>query len=230
MKFLFIHGAGCGKEVWEYQTRHFADSEAVALPGHPDGKLCSDAEEYADWLEEYISRKGYQDVVLIGHSFGGGVCQYYGVKYGDVLKALVLIGTGARIRVHPDILDATRGMIGDEQAWWEYVEGEYGGWAKEEDRQALVEARVRIGPEVMLSDLEACDKFDIMGRVGEIKVPVLAICGSEDIATPPKYAHYLADKIPGASAVIIEGGTHMVMGEKPEEVNLAIEQFLSGLS
>ena len=229
MKLLFIHGAGYGKEVWEYQTRHFAGSEAVALPGHPDGKLCSNAEEYADWLKGYISQNGYQDVVLVGHSFGGTVCQVYGVKYGDELKALVLIGTGARMRVHPDMLDATRSMIDDEQEWRKYVKEEY-GWAKEEDRQALVEARVRIRPAVLLNDLEACDKFDIMGRIGEIKVPALAICGSEDWATPPKYAHYLADKIPGASAVIIEGAAHLVMGEKPGEVNRAIEKFLSGLS
>ncbi len=80
-----------------------------------------------------------------------------------------------------------------------------------------------------LNDLRACDEFDIMNRLGEIGVPTLAICGSDDIMTPPKYSHRLVEKIPGARAVIIQGGTHMVFAEKPGEVNAAIDEFLQGL-
>jgi len=82
---------------------------------------------------------------------------------------------------------------------------------------------------VFLNDMLCCDKFDIMDRVHEIKLPALALCGSEDIMTPPKYTKYLADNIEGARGVIIEGGTHMVFAEKPDEVNQAIADFLSSL-
>jgi pimeloyl-ACP methyl ester carboxylesterase len=37
------------------------------------------------------------------------------------------------------------------------------------------------------------------------------------------------EKIPGARVVIVQGGTHMVFAEKPEEVNGAIDEFLQGL-
>ncbi len=84
-------------------------------------------------------------------------------------------------------------------------------------------------PPVFLNDMLCCDRFDIMDQVHEIKLPTLAICGSEDIMTPPKYTKYLASKIEGARYVIIEGGTHMVFAEQPEVVNKAIEDFLNGL-
>jgi pimeloyl-ACP methyl ester carboxylesterase len=83
------------------------------------------------------------------------------------------------------------------------------------------------GPEVRLKDLLACDRFDIMDRLGEIDIPTLVICGTEDIMTPPKYSHFLADNMPKARAIIIPGGSHMVYVEKPEEVNRAIDEFLN---
>ena len=62
-----------------------------------------------------------------------------------------------------------------------------------------------------------------------IGLPMLVLCGTEDAMTPPKYAKYLADKIDGARQVIIDGGTHSVAMEKPDEVNSAIEEFLRAI-
>jgi pimeloyl-ACP methyl ester carboxylesterase len=84
-------------------------------------------------------------------------------------------------------------------------------------------------PAVLLNDMLCCDRFDIMERVHEIKLPTLALCGSEDIMTPPKYTKYLASKIEGAKYAISEGGTHMVFAEQPGVVNQAIEDYLDSL-
>jgi pimeloyl-ACP methyl ester carboxylesterase len=89
--------------------------------------------------------------------------------------------------------------------------------------------RLRIGPAVLLSDFLCCDRFDIMDRVPEIKVPTLVIVGTQDEMTPVKYAQYLANKIPGSKLVIIEGATHSVATEKPDEVNEAIKEWREGL-
>ena len=47
--------------------------------------------------------------------------------------------------------------------------------------------------------------------------------------TPPKYAEYLHQKIKGSQLVLISGAGHMVMLEKPDEVNRAIEVLLEQL-
>ena len=229
MKLLFIPGSGSAKGEWVYQTEYFTDSEAIALPGHSEGRPCSSVDEYVEWLRAYIHQQGYQDVVLVGHSLGGAIVQFYGLKYGDEVKALVLIGTGARLRVLPATLRALEEMITDEVAWRKWLENEYSLIAPEV-RQALLEERMRIGPAVTLNDYLCCDKFDVMVQVHAIKLPTLVICGSEDEMTPVKYTKYLADKIEGATQVIVDGATHWVHLEKPREVNRAIEEFLGRLS
>ena len=229
MKLLFIAGSGSGKEAWVYQTEYFTDAEAIALPGHPEGRPCPSVDEYVVWLRAYIHQQQYQDVILAGHSLGGAIAQLYGLKYGDEVKALVLIGTGARLKVSPDFLASVKQMIYGESAWRKYVEDACGA-IEPEVRAVMIEARMRISPAVMLNDLLCCDKFDIMDRVHTIKLPTLLICGSEDEMTPVKYAKYLASKIEGATRVIIDGATHAVARERPREVNQAIESFLAGLS
>ena len=194
MKMLFIPGSGSGREAWAYQAEFFKDSEAIALPGHPGGEPCSNVDEYVDWLRDYIHRQRYRDTVLVGHSMGSAIAQLYGLRYGDELKALVLIGAGARLRVYPAFLEELEGMISDEAAWRKYLEGRYSRVAPE-IRQLVIEARMQIGPAVMQNDLLCCDKFDIMDEVHAIRLPTLVICGSEDDMTPVKYARYLADKI-----------------------------------
>jgi pimeloyl-ACP methyl ester carboxylesterase len=229
LKLLFISGAGAGKEEWVYQTEYFNDSEAVALPGHPNGRPCTSIDDYVEWLHGYIHQRQYQDVVLVGHSMGSAIVQLYGLKYGKEVKALVLIGGGAKLRVLPAALAELEGMVTDVTAWRKYEEERYRLVAPEV-RRLVLEAKMLIGPAVMLNDMLCCDRFDIMDRVHTIELPTLLICGSEDEMTPIKYTKYLAGNIEGAASVIIEGATHMVFLEKPREVNRAIDGFLVSLS
>jgi pimeloyl-ACP methyl ester carboxylesterase len=109
-----------------------------------------------------------------------------------------------------------------------FVEPRYSQVAPEA-REGIIKKIADAGPAVQLNDSLCCDKFDIMDRVYQIRVPTLIICGSEDQMTPPKYSSYLASKIEGAKLVIIDGGTHLAFAETPEAVNRAIEQFLNEL-
>ena len=227
MKLIFIHGSGGMKEAWYYQTRHFPDSEAIDLPGHPDGEPRTSIDDYVEWLREYIYERGYSDVVLAGHSLGGGIAQLYGLKYPEDLKGLILIGTGARLRVHPMFLGALEEAVKDRSKW--ELASPMGEAFPPEMKDEVLRKMEAIGPAVQLNDMLCCDRFDIMDRVQGLKLPTLIVCGTEDEMTPPKYAHYLADKIAGAREVIIEGATHGVAMERPDEVNRAIEDFLAGL-
>jgi len=228
VKLLFISGAGSAGAGWVHQIEYFTDSEAIVLPGHPEGQPCSSLDDYVEWLRDYIYHQQYQDVILVGHSMGGAIVQLYGLRCGEEIRALVLIGTGARLRVIPAFLTQLKEMITDEVAWRKYLAGEY-SLVEPEVRRVLIEEGVRIGPTVALNDFLCCDKFDIMDRVHNIKLPILVICGSADDKTPVKYTEYLADKIEGATKVIINGAGHPVHLEKPKEVNQAIEEFLARL-
>jgi len=227
MKILLIPPSGAGGNIWQYQTRFFSDAEGVSLPGHPDGAPKNSIPEYVEWLHGQIREKGYKDIILGGHSLGGGIAQLYALTYANELKGLILIGTGARLRVLPETLTMMRSMIGNDTNWRKYMETT----PKPVDPILLSihEMRQKIGPAVTLSDLLCCDKFDIMDRVQEIKLPTLIIVGTEDVSTPIKYARYLQNKIVGSKLIIIEGATHNVAIEKPDEMNQAISEWMSKL-
>jgi pimeloyl-ACP methyl ester carboxylesterase len=75
----------------------------------------------------------------------------------------------------------------------------------------------------------ACDEFDIMNELGEIKVPTLIISGEEDILTPVKYGEYLSQKISNSKLHVINGAGHFMMQEKPDEFNRVLLEFLNSL-
>jgi pimeloyl-ACP methyl ester carboxylesterase len=228
MKLIFIHGSGSCKEAWYYQSKHFPDADAIDLPGHPDGEPCTSIEGYVDWLRGYIQQKGYRDVVLAGHSLGGAIAQLYALKYPDDLKGLILIGTGARLRVHPMHLEELEKAKSDPSAFARMREMGMEN-IDPELKEVLKKRALQVGAAVALNDMLCCDRFDIMDRVHQIKLPTLALCGTEDMMTPPKYIKYLADRIAGATEVIIPGATHSVPTEKPDEVNQAIDDFLQSI-
>jgi len=228
MQLIFVHGSGGCGAYWHHQTDFFPGSVAVDLPGHPEGALLPTVAEYADWLDAYVEANGYRDVVVIGHSIGGAIAMLYALKRPAELRAIVLVGSGARLRVLPQMLRSLEKALDDPELFAELIRP---AWQKVEPglADALRKTSEQIGPAAFLNDLRACDRFDILDRLAEIGTPTLAICGSEDVMTPPRYSHFLASGIEGASAEIIQGGTHMVFLEKPAAVNRAIERFLERL-
>ncbi len=228
MQLIFIHGGGGSKESWFYQTRYFKGSIALDLPGHPLGKLYPTIEGYVEWLHKTVQEAGYRQVVLVGHSLGGGIALLYALKYPQDLAGIITVGSGGRLRVHPLFLEALEKATKDSgsenpmNTAFDYIDPELASVLK----RRLAEN----GPAAALNDMKACDRFDIMDQIAQINVPTLALCGDQDVMTPPKYSQYLADHMPDAKVVIIKGGTHMVFAEKPQEVNQAIEYFLQTLS
>ena len=230
MKVIFVHGSGAYGGVWRYQTEHLSDSDAINLPGHLDDRTLDSVEEYADWLRQYIAGNGYADVVLAGHSFGGAIALMYALRYPGDLRGVVIIGSGARLKVHHAyITTLERAVKGDLRKWHQLLE-EIHRSTPEDYKREVIEKQKAIGPAVMLSDFLCCNKFDLMDRVQEITVPALVICGELDIMTPVKYAHYLGAKLADSRVVIIPQATHFLFAEKPEEVNRAIEDFLNSVS
>jgi pimeloyl-ACP methyl ester carboxylesterase len=185
-------------------------------------------EGYVRWLHDFITEKGYHEVVVVGHSLGGGIALQYALDYPGELKAIVLAGSGARLRVHPDYLKELEVAISGDAGPWLKRQEERTALMEPAFRQKFLQTRMSTGPTPQLNDLRACDKFDVMDRMGEITLPTLLLCGTEDVMTPVKYHQYLADRIPGARMVVIPGTTHYLFTEKPADFNHALQEFIEG--
>ncbi len=225
---LFVHGAGGTHNIWGHQVAnlHGVDALALDLPGHgrSTGNGRDTIPDYVEVVLRFLDAVGLDRVIVTGHSMGGAVAQMLALTYPDRVEGLVLVGTGARLRVTPVILEVVKSDL--QEAVRNLVSFAYGPNASPELVDQGTREWMANRPEVFHGDFTACDRFDIMTRLGDIACPTLVITGTEDRLTPPKYAIYLRDHIPGAELVLVEGAGHMVMVEKPEAVTAAIQTFV----
>ena len=75
-----------------------------------------------------------------------------------------------------------------------------------------------------ITEHDACD------RLPNISSPTLAITGSGDELITPANAKVMAERIPVAQMISIDGGGHLLLIEQPEASNEAVISFLDGLS
>ncbi len=226
---LLIHGAGGTHLHWGHELRSLPEANvyAIDLPGHgPSGGngRCS-IPAYVDFVLAFLDAQELERAVIAGHSMGSAIALTLGIEHPERTRGLVLVGSGARLRVLPAIL---QGLLGDCEATVStIVEYSYGSGVTKQMKRLGLRQMLEVGARVIRDDLVACDTFDVMDRLGSVHVSSLIITGTEDVMTPPKYARYLAEHIGDARLILVEGAGHMVMLEKPELVAQAIRQFLS---
>jgi len=227
---LFVHGAGGCALLWEKQLTGLTEKfslMALDLPGHgfSQGKLYPGISFYREVVRDFKESLGLPSFVLCGHSMGGAIAMDYSLQYPRDLTAIVLIGTGGRLRVASQILDRYgRGEKMPELAGQLYGSHASGKMIREAEQYVL-----QAQPEVWCADFTACNNFDILSELLRINIPTLVLCGAEDRMTPLKYSRYLAENIAGAKLEIFDGAGHMLMLEKPDEVNMAVQSFLEDL-
>jgi pimeloyl-ACP methyl ester carboxylesterase len=69
-------------------------------------------------------------------------------------------------------------------------------------------------------------EHDASDIVRDVDVPTLVVAGDRDVFTPRNAMEALVREIPGAELMVVPGGTHYVLLEVPDLVNLRIEKFL----
>ena len=228
---VFVHGAGGNHLHWPAQVRRLPNETVYALdlPGHGQsaGPGCSRIEDYVQRIDDWMEAMNLSRITLGGHSMGGAIAQQFALRSPERLGGLVLVGTGARLRVHPSILESTANA----DRFKEAVETIMAWSFSESAPQRLVELAHRrmleVDHKVIHDDFVACDNFDVMDRVDQIKLPALIICGEADRLTPMKYSEYLLDRLLQARLVRVPDAGHMVMLEQPELVARAISEFAS---
>ncbi len=237
-RVVFIHGSGDSAAAWQRQIAFLGEERALALdlPGH--GARAADAgpremsvRDYALDVRAQIQAAGLRQPIVAGHSLGGAIALQLALDWPEEFSGLILIGTGARLRVLPALLEAARR---DQAGTLQQIRG----LARRTDEPARpLDASPLDSPPaasvpplaegVFYRDLAACNAFDVMAEIGRIPLPALVICGEEDAMTPPKYAEYLRTHLPRATLRMIPGAGHMVMRDQPEALNAAIGEWLA---
>jgi pimeloyl-ACP methyl ester carboxylesterase len=155
------------------------------------------------------------------------VAQTLALAHPEWLDGLILVGTGARLRVLPQIFELLRASYGEGVQF--IVDRAFSPSTSQALKDAVKAQTLETRAEVTIGDYTACNGFDVMERIAMLRVPTLVVAGRDDQLTPLKYSEFLARAIPGARLVIAERAGHYVHLEQPDVVNGAIRDFLAEL-
>ena len=226
---LLIHGAAGSRLFWPPAIRRLEGVEVYALdlPGHgaTGGEASPTLDGYASAVKAWMEAVGLRRAVCAGHSMGSAIALTLGLMSPEALAGLILVGSGASLRVNPLLLDLSGSPATYRQAVDLIVEWSFGSQTPPRLLELASRRMGDVPARVLHADLEACSRFDVRSQIGNITLPALVICGSEDRMTPPKLSQALAEALPRSRLHMVEGAGHMVMLEQPEAVAAAIGQF-----
>jgi len=229
---VMIHGAGGSAQIWQNQIVLLDEAInvfALDLPGHgeTEGEGQTNISEYAQWVGDILKTLFDSPVFLMGHSMGGAIVQKIAINDPDSLKGIILVATGARLKVVPMFLD---GLLNNfEQTINAIISYAY---APDSDRSIIEkgeEIMIGAGSRVVYNDFLACDRFNSQEELAQIHLPCLVLCGREDKLTPPELSEALEEAIEGGMLRIVADAGHMVMIERYREVSEAVQEFILGI-
>ncbi len=84
----------------------------------------------------------------------------------------------------------------------------------------------KVDPTLFLNMLAAAGAHTATDLLPGIEVPTLIVAGDRDGFTPPELSHGMADAIPSAELITVEGGSHTAPLERPHFVNNEVLRFL----
>lgn len=216
---LFVHGFAGQANQWARQLGYFCDANRV-IAYDARGHGLSDKPESSYTMAELqrdlaalIDQLNLPPrFVLIGHSFGGAVAAEYAAAHPHRLDALVLIGAAGEYQLN----DWMRRALHLPSTGLKVVE-------------PLVRTRVST-PTFVIKNLfqNTLEGWRGWSVFGEIRTPTLVIMGHRDDLFPQADFDQVAARIRGALKIEIPVSAHMVMIERADAVNRAIERFLSG--
>lgn len=200
-------------------------------PGHglsADGGAVTIASLAAD-AAALIEATAARPVIFIGLSIGGMIGQALAAARPDLVRALVLSNTAAR--------------IGTAEGWAARIAAvEAGGIAAITEAvmerwftpalratPGLAPWRTMLARTPAAGYAAACAAIaaaDLTATTRALRLPALVIAGAEDGATPPDLVRATADLIAGAAFHLIPGAGHLSCVEKPTPYAAILNQFL----
>ncbi len=226
-----LHGTGDSARHWDRLIACLPQYSILALdlPGHGanidrPGPAEMSVGDYADHVRAELTRRGLKDVCLVGHSLGSAIALRLAVDHPSLVRRLVLVGGGARLRVLPALLEsAGRNPAATMR---ELVEMGFATRHQDEAKR-YYESLLPVAPGVVRRDLTACDRFDMMPELGHIWQTALLVTGEEDRLTPVKYARYLEEHLAAAKLQVLPDAGHYAAIEAPGALAETLARWLT---
>jgi len=243
---LIQHGFGRNGQFWYPWVPALAGQFRVVrrdLRGHggsgDGGQVDWSFESLVDDLASFIDEVSPGPTHLLAESTGGMLAVGLGARYPGKIRSLTLCACPTTINA-----DAQRFFAGDHASWQEALT-ELGseGWARwllsqpgtfpsSEPRQIEWAIRQfgRASADALVDYSRIISTTDVAGLLPEIRVPTLVLAPTRSAATSIQAQQQIANSIPDAVLVAIDGQGHEIYVDCREECIRALRQFVSGVS
>ena len=213
-----------GLRIIRYDKRGHGLSDCPKPP-YSMGKLVHDVERLLDMLE-------VRDCVFVGLSIGGLIAQGLAAKRLDLMRAMVVSNTGAKIGTR-DIWNSRINAV-REGGMEAVADATMERWFSK-DFQKTPELHLwrnmltRTPIDGFTGCSEAIAGTDFITPTSGLRLPTLGIAGSEDGGTPPDLVRETTNLVPGSKFHLIRRAGHLPCVEKPEEYASVLTDFLKSV-
>ncbi len=214
---LFLHGFGGFAGQWEQQLVEFSDRHRVVavdlrghgLSDHPNSQYTMD--EIVGDIERVVEALQLPEkFVVLGHSFGGAIAATYATKHPDRVERLILVSTSVDFVLSPLLRLAFQLPV-----------------SLAEPIRAMFPRNLAAPASVLKSIYHnALSKWHGRDYFPRLKTPTLVVIGHRDIVFKQSAYDAVPDLIPNSQIAKIPVSAHLVMLERPDAVNRAIQRFL----
>lgn len=229
-----LHGSADNHHVYDALVDAMPGVEryAINMPGRAgtDGPPLTRVPAMARFLTDFVDTVVEGDYVVVGHSVGGAVAIEHALEQPQRLKGIVLLASGARLRVHPMILQPFEQVKESGNKIPPLPPGLYEQGANPALVEKASKDRELTPIETGGADWRAADSFDRMQDLEKIQVPALIVAGTNDALTPAKYSQFMDANLPDSELHVIEGAGHMLVMERAGEIAGWIKTFLERVS
>lgn len=230
---VFVHGWTADRHRWDHQLAHFAQKRRVIrldLRGHGEssGAGVRTIAELADDVLALLDHLAVERCVLVGHSMGGMIAQTITLAHPERVERLVLVNSIGRMTYSRGrgLLMGVSTLVPFRLFVAANIQRAFAPGYPRDEIRAYVKASANTPREVVMTLYGAMRAFDVLDRVGEIRVPTLMVHGYHDIQLPVRQMLRMAKAYPDAEVRIIDAG-HELPVEKPEELTRTLDRFVS---
>lgn len=231
---VFVHGMCQSSLFWEPTLRALPPGVrglAVDLPGFGASHAVPGPytiQGHAAAVAGFVEQHGLADVILVGNSMGGIVCQQLAVERPAWLAKLLLVSSGPNV---PDPAGALAAAEVEAGAPWDraaaaaYVANFF--VRQPADPEPYVQAALLATREARVGTRRSSALTDLRPALGHIAVPTLIVQGERDTGRTPAVGAEMAARIPGARLEVVAGVGHTPMLEDPAAFTPLLHAFLT---
>ncbi len=250
---LFSHGWPLTADAWDAQMVYFGQRgyRVIAHDRRSHGRSTqtwdgNNMDQYADDLNELVSHLNLKDMLIVGHSTGGGEIAHYMGRHGTsrVQKA-VLFGAVPPLMLKTDknpeglpisVFDGIRKGTNDDRSQFYkdltipfYGYNRPGAKVSEGVRESFWLQGMMGGLKGQLDCIKEFSEVDYTEDLKKIKVPTLVIHGDDDQIVPIVASAMKSSKIlENATLKVIKGGAHGYSATHADEFNAHLYAFFKG--